>query len=61
MYPIAYLKQRLQFWSPRQVPYQFKSSQSHVIVYLGPNVVKFVEIFGEIAIIPGYNSWSFNN
>jgi hypothetical protein len=31
-----------------------------VVMYLGPNTTKFVEVFGALGHVPGHNSWSMS-
>lgn len=55
--PHAYLKHKVRFYSSSGHPCPYSSPQSHVFVYLGPNVSKFVQVFSPLAFIPGANSW----
>lgn len=34
---------------------------SHMLVYMGPNIIDFCSQFGSMGSIPGFNSWSYSN
>ncbi|MEW5318885.1 MAG: hypothetical protein WDW38_010069 [Sanguina aurantia] len=58
-YPHCFLTERLSFAAPsgETVTHQ----HGHVVLYLGSNIDGFCDLFSEMGVIPGHNSWSRNS
>ncbi|KAI8920072.1 hypothetical protein DFJ77DRAFT_225565 [Powellomyces hirtus] len=57
-YPHCFFSSKLSFSTPTGRE-KCMQDESHVLVYMGPNVETFCSEFARMGSIPGWNSWSF--
>ncbi|KAJ3033345.1 hypothetical protein HDV00_006479 [Rhizophlyctis rosea] len=59
-WPHCYFTNKLAFSTPTGRE-KVLHDQSHVLVYLGPQVDAFCAVFGRVGAIPGFNTWAFKS